>query len=109
MTETPESSAGSTVAAPREVSPSRDDHRDHGSVRLQHVLAWVGIVAGVVFIVAVIFVSGLIAGRASGGPHGWHGGYQSGQMGPQRSGSDGCPMWGPGGMMGPGYGDQEHS
>lgn len=78
------------------------DHRDR---RLRHVLAWVGIVAGVVFIVAVIFFSGLALGRGSGGYHGWNRGYQS-QMGPG-GGMNGCPMMrnggmGAGGMMGPG-------
>jgi hypothetical protein len=34
------------------------------------VAAWVGIVAGVVFIVAVIFFSGFILGAHSGGHHG---------------------------------------
>jgi hypothetical protein len=33
------------------------------------IAAWVGIVAGVVFIVAVVFFSGFVLGRASGGDH----------------------------------------
>jgi hypothetical protein len=37
--------------------------------RLTQVAAWVGIVAGVVFIVAVIFFSGFTLGRHSGGGH----------------------------------------
>jgi hypothetical protein len=43
--------------------------------RLTAVAAWVGIVAGVVFIVAVIFFSGFILGSHSGGGHrgGGHG------------------------------------
>jgi len=36
--------------------------------RLNQVAAWVGIVAGVVFIVAVIFGSGFMVGKHSGGP-----------------------------------------
>ena len=85
----PESDSATTESTP--------DQRDR---RLQRALAWVGIVAGVVFTVAVIFFSGLAVGRASSGYHGWHRGYQSGQMSP-----GGCPMMGPGGMggmMGPG-------
>lgn len=83
------------------------DHRDQ---RLRRVLMWVGIVAGVVFIVSVVFFSGFALGRGSGGFHGWHRGYQ-GQMGPGGA-IDGCPMMrsggtgpggvGRGGMMGPG-------
>lgn len=38
--------------------------------RLNRVAAWVGIVAGVVFIVAVIFGTGVIVGKHSGGPRG---------------------------------------
>lgn len=75
------------------------------SSRLTQVAAWVGIVAGIVFIVALVFFSGFWAGTYSGGGYrhaGWH--YQ-----PQPGSS--CimghgPMMGPGmmepGMMGPG-------
>ena len=43
--------------------------------RLTAVAAWVGIVAGVVFIVAVIFFTGFVLGAHSGGGHrGHHGG-----------------------------------
>ena len=83
--------------------PVVHEHRDR---RLHRVLAWVGIVAGVLFIVAVVFFSGFVLGRSSGGYHGWHRGYQS-QMGPGGQ-TGGCPMMrngsmtGPGPMMGPG-------
>lgn len=99
MTESAETTTESVYAA-----PIGGEHRDR---RLHRALAWVGIVAGVVFTVAVIFFSGLALGRASGYP-GWHRGYQ-GQMG----GDGGCPMMrsgsmmerggmtGPGGMMDP--------
>jgi hypothetical protein len=40
--------------------------------RLTAVAAWVGIVAGVVFIVAVVFFSGFILGAHSGGHRGGH-------------------------------------
>lgn len=72
-------------------APARD--ADH---RLRRALAWVGIIAGVVFIVAVVFFSGFALGRGSGGFHGWHRGH-AGQMG-----AGGCPMMRNGGMMGPG-------
>lgn len=85
--------------------------------RLYQALAWVGIVAGVLFTVAVIFFSGFFLGRASDG-HGWHRGYQGGQMRPDGQMGGGCPMMqmqpggmqpggmqpggmGPGGMKGP--------
>lgn len=65
--------------------------------RLHQALAWVGIVAGVVFTVVVIFFSGFALGHASGG-YGWH---------RYPGGHSGCPMMqggmmGSGGMMGPG-------
>lgn len=85
--------------------PPHYDDREDRPTRLYWVLAWVGIIAGVLFIVAVIFFSGVFFGRASGGYHGWHRGYQGGQMGSNWS-TDDCPMMGPaqtgpGGMMGP--------
>jgi hypothetical protein len=95
MSETKETTTDSAIGAPM---VSAADHRDR---RLRHVLAWVGIAAGVVFIVAVVFFSGFALGRGSDGYHGWHRGYQS-QMGP----GGGCPMMRNGGMgpggMGPG-------
>lgn len=66
--------------------------------RLGAVAAWVGIVAGIVFIVAVIFFSGFILGKQSGGYHRHHGGHDGPAMifrkGPP-------PMMGPMGPMGP--------
>ncbi len=92
MTETPSSATEPTTpvasAAPRYI---QDDQRSN---RLYQVLAWVGIIAGTVFIVAVIFFSGFVAGRAVDGPTGWRDGYSDHQMGP------GMPAHG--GMMGPG-------
>ena len=41
------------------------------NTRLYQVLAWVGIVAGILFIVAVVFFSGFFAAHATGG-YGWH-------------------------------------
>ena len=97
MTETPESRAEPTTVTGQ---PRYDDRYDRPS-RLGQVLAWVGIIAGVLFIVAVIFFSGFFAGRWSGGYHDGHRGYYCSQMSPGgQTGS--CPMMNPGGMMGPG-------
>lgn len=67
--------------------------------RLNQALAWVGIVAGVVFIVAVVFFSGFIIGKHSGGHGAWahhmHGVHVFHRGGPP-------PMMGPGTWMGPG-------
>lgn len=88
---------------------------DRRSPQLYRMLAWVGIVAGTLVIVAAVFFSGFLAGRATGGD-GWHGGFQSGQSGSGGPMAQTCPMMqmqgggtGPGGMdpgsrpgMGPG-------
>jgi len=84
----------------RAVEPSpHDDRRD----RSNSILVWVGIVAGVVGIVAVVFFSGFFIGRSSYGN--FRGGYhQPGMIGPSQSGpygQSGPGMMGPGGMMGP--------
>jgi hypothetical protein len=79
--------------------------------RLTAVAAWVGIVAGVVFIVAVIFFSGFILGSHSGGGHrgGGHGGHDRDfaiihkgpppmfPMGPRGEFERPMPPFGPGG------------
>nr|WP_193046882.1 hypothetical protein [Mycolicibacterium baixiangningiae] len=44
------------------------------------IAAWVGIVAGVVFIVAVVFFSGFVLGKSSGGGHHRDGGPGHGHM-----------------------------
>lgn len=80
MTQTPESGVG---------------HQYGAHSRLGQAAAWVVIVAGVVFVVAVVFFSGLMLGWASGGHYGWRHGYGGGRGGT-------CPMMEPGGMMGPG-------
>lgn len=71
------------------------------------VLVWVGIVAGVVFVVAVVFFVGFFIGRNSSGSFGVDrdrdGGYPGmmvpGQVGPY--GPMGPGMMGPGGTWGP--------
>jgi hypothetical protein len=72
----------------------------HHRNRANAVLAWVGIAAGVVFIVAVVFFSGYYIGRNSGGDfhRGRDGNVYPGMMYPGQTGPYG-PM-GPG-MMGP--------
>ena len=104
MTESPESpkqSAGEAPRRPAAEPPSSYGQRNDQPNRLNQVLAWVGIVAGVLFIVAAIFFSGLFIGKTTGGYYNWHRGYDAGQM--QPGGSMGsCPMKGHGGMMGPG-------
>jgi hypothetical protein len=62
-------------AAPAVVEPPRHS-------RLTAVAAWVGIVAGVVFIVAVVFFSGFVLGAHGGGHHrgGGHGDRDHGFM-----------------------------
>ena len=71
--------------------------------RLYQAAAWVAIVAGTLFIVAVIFFSGFILGKHSGGSgHFGREGWEHGMMidRPHRDG-----QWGPG-MMRPGGPDQ---
>jgi hypothetical protein len=69
--------------------------------RLNKAAAWVGIVAGVVFIVAVIFGSGFVLGKSVGaGPSYQHRGHE---MGP-RQGPGMFPPGMPGGFeRGPGF------
>ncbi|TPG35634.1 hypothetical protein [Mycolicibacterium hodleri] len=97
MTETAESTAEpTTVTGQRRV----DDRHDRPGRLSHHVLAWVGITAGVLFIVVVIFFSGFFLGRSSGGHRSYDGERDgSGQMGP--GGMMGPGYTGPGGMMGP--------
>jgi hypothetical protein len=69
--------------------------------RVTLAAAWVGIVAGVVFIVAVIFFSGFILGAHSGGGHhGWHHGGGHGDAAIFHRGGP-PPMMGPRGEMPP--------
>ena len=67
--------------------------------RLTAVAAWVGIVAGVVFVVAVIFFSGFVLGAHSGGGHRGHQGGGDREFGVFHRG--GPPMF-PIPPMGPG-------
>jgi hypothetical protein len=110
MTETPEPRTEPTTVAPHVVAtqPRADKHR-----RLYTVAAWITIAAGTVFIVAVIFGTGFIIGKHSGGGWGHHGfgHHHHGEYGMFHN--DGPPMgpmgpwqlpgnWGPGGPGGSG-------
>ena len=59
--------------------------------RLYRALAWVGIVAGTLFIVMAVFFSGFVAGRNADGD-GWRRGYHGGQIQPGGPMGGGCPM-----------------
>ncbi|OIN80681.1 hypothetical protein BMG05_11200 [Mycobacterium malmoense] len=79
--------------------PRYDDPNERPS-RLGQAVAAVGIIAGVVFVVAVVFFSGVLLGGyrdGYGGPDG-RSVYQVGPSG--KAGT--CPMMGRDGMMGPG-------
>ncbi|MDO3640216.1 hypothetical protein, partial [Mycolicibacterium arseniciresistens] len=100
MTETPSSSGPATSeTATRPVitestTPVIEREPRRGS-RVTTAAAWVGIVAGVVFIVAVVFFSGFILGKASdGGGH--RGGPGHGDRVMMHHGGP-PPMMGPGG------------
>ena len=98
MTETTDSIDQSPIVTDTPVADRRPS-------RLNQVAAWVGIVAGIVFIVGSVFFTGYFLGRHSGG--GWH--HRGGPQMEFRGGPGMGPgMMGPGmmgpGMMGPGRG-----
>lgn len=74
MTET----TPSPIEPSAEAEHARPDTRPQEPSRLGHVAAWIGIVAGVVLSVAVIFFSGFFLGWSSGSHYGWHRGHESG-------------------------------
>ena len=75
------------ASASREAAPSR-------TPRVFAFAAWVAIVAGIVFIVAVIFFTGFTLGRHAGHHGGFHHKHHAMMMHPHRFG-------GPGGFGGP--------
>jgi hypothetical protein len=90
-----------TATPPPEVSPAVvAEPRGHS--RLTAAAAWVGIVAGVVFIVAVVFFSGFFLGAHSGGHRGGHHGDGDREFGIIHKGPP--PMF-PMGPMGPPRGE----
>lgn len=92
-----------TVDQPSIVPDSRETVIDRRRSRLNQVAAWVGIIAGIVFIVGSVFFTGYFLGRHSGHGGGWgHHRVDSGF----RGGPPMMPMMGPGtgAGMGPGMG-----
>jgi hypothetical protein len=90
-----------------DISPPADDPgittkqtKDSGPhpSRLNQALAWVGIVAGGLFVVAAIFLAGFFLSSSLGGPRGDH--IASGRMACCDKMTPGEMM--PGGMTGPG-------
>ena len=81
------------------VATKQPKNSQHRSSRLNQALAWVGIVAGGLFIVAAIFFSGFLLSWSLGGPWGNHMG-----PGPMACCSQMKPeeQMKPGAMMGPG-------
>ncbi|WP_234835012.1 hypothetical protein [Mycolicibacterium stellerae] len=119
-TSTPEPATAPVATASPSSQPTYVEREPRRS-RLPAVAAWVGIVAGVVFIVAVIFFSGFILGAHAGGNRGHHGGGDRefgmfhrggpppmfpmgpvGPMGPMGPPRFERPPFGPGGPGGPG-------
>lgn len=104
MSDTPESSAESTtVTGARGAGASTHDDVRNGRSRLNQAAAWVGIVAGTLFVVAVIFFSGFFFAWP-GSQHG-NSGDCCAQMGAGKM-MNAEHMMGPGqmtpGQMGPG-------
>lgn len=90
-------------------NPTDAPIRQHRPNRLNQIAAWVGIVAGVVFITAAIFTAGFVVGKGASDAHGvrylpLHGTPGPWPMGPPPMGPPpmGPPPMGPG--MGPGMG-----
>ncbi|WP_231639692.1 hypothetical protein [Mycobacterium sp. Marseille-P9652] len=93
----------------RPVAETAPPRYDETPSRLLQVAAVVGIVAGVVFVVAVVFFAGFFLGASAHGYGGWRFGGHMGAGGragtcPMMNGGDGMPAGPmmPGGMMGPG-------
>jgi hypothetical protein len=105
MTTTTDVSPPADESAVTTEQPRKSQHRPS---RLNQALAWVGIVAGGLFIVAAIFFSGFFLSGGLGGPH--HGHMGSGTMACDMKADEHMKpgammgpdaMMGPGGMMGP--------
>lgn len=84
-------SALNSVTRPVQQVPQYDQPNQTNTI-----LVWVGIAAGVVFIVAVVFYSGFYIGRDSSGPSTMYPGQTGpyGPMGPGMMSTDG--PWAPG-------------
>ena len=91
----PEESASAPVAPSVHEHPHGHLHHDRPN-RLYQTAAWVAIIAGILFIVGAVFLTGFMLGRHSG-TGGWGHHARIDRMGPPM----GPGMMGPG-MMGPG-------
>lgn len=79
---------------PQIVVPPRNDRARSRRNVLHVALAWVGIVAGAAFVVAVVYFSGFIVGRGAEEWAGWHPSGPGDVRGPGAPVA-GCPMMGP--------------
>lgn len=73
MTESPSSSVGPTTA-----DHAHFEERLTQPSRVVQFAAWIGIIAGTVLSVAVIFFSGFFLGWSTGSHYGWHRGHDAG-------------------------------
>lgn len=104
MSDTPDESTESIPAAAPAAPPGPLAPVPQKPRRLNVVAAWVGIVAGAVVIVAVIFGTGFMLGTHSGKHHGGGGGFDR-HHGYSDERRGGPPMWRPGPSFGgPGFG-----
>lgn len=77
MRETPETPTAGTATAAAPV-PAPVIEAAYQSPRVFRFAAWVAIIAGTVFVVAVIFFTGFVLGRHAGFDAGVHGGFHRG-------------------------------
>lgn len=75
-----ETTSSEPVTGPVVAAPPQHVHEEPRRSRLTAAASWVGIVAGVVFVVAVIFFSGFVLGKNTGG-HPWGGHHRGGPQG----------------------------
>jgi hypothetical protein len=94
-----ETSDTPTVRTHTATAPAATEPVLHRTPRVFTFAAWVAIVAGIVFIVAVIFFSGFTLGRQAGHHGGFHHKHHAMMMHPHRFGGPGGPG-GPGGAPG---------
>ncbi|MDP7706386.1 hypothetical protein [Mycobacterium sp. TY815] len=97
MSEISDTSRTSTAVAPPPAPVERVEHR---TPKVFKAAAWVAIVAGIVFIVSVIFFTGFRLGMAAG--HG--GGHRHHKHHPAMMHRSGFPTNGGAQQVGPGYG-----
>lgn len=103
MSEEPDTSTSTTTPVPVATTPVAPVAPVRQS-RVTQVAAWVGIIAGITFVVAVIFFSGFILGKQSDGGH-HHRGPDRERTMIHRGGPPMAPphFFIPGGEGGPGF------